>query len=281
MKIKKIIAGDIAYWDGSAVQCVSKTAWNSSLGTPVGVVVIPSGMLPDGKARILSLNVVDSNGNAVSYLEAMNWNSSVKSALTWGDYNIDTPLTNYTKVPITDNNDITTIDINHGDYLPSDNFSGGIQSFVDPKAKYSQSKPINLIPSPYLGDDTTQNPAYCEIISDNNALSDFNGLSNTQTLIGLESDYEPANACYNYKDGISNLQWYLPAAGELGFMMVRLKEINDTLNMLGATSIFTHSDFWSSTEHCFRYAYYLYTYNGTVHYKHKHNLGYVRPFAVV
>ena len=36
-----LMAGDIAYWDGSAVQLVSKTVWNASLGTPVGVVVIP------------------------------------------------------------------------------------------------------------------------------------------------------------------------------------------------------------------------------------------------
>ena len=45
-----VIAGDIAYWDGSKVKTVSQENWDNSLGIPVGIVVIPAGFAPDGKA---------------------------------------------------------------------------------------------------------------------------------------------------------------------------------------------------------------------------------------
>jgi hypothetical protein len=264
------IAGDIAYWDGSAVQIVSKTAWNSNLGTPIGVVVIPPNMLPDGKARILSLKAVDSNGNAIDS----------HSSMDWSNVSVNTSLTDYNKVPTTDNSGSTTTGSNSYGYLPSDNFSG-TQSFVDPKAKYKQSS--YLIPSPYLGDDNTLNPAYCKEISGyNNALSDFNGLSNTQTLVGLGTDYIPANACWNYNDGVSNLQWYLPAIGELGFLLVRLKEINDTLSMLGGISVSMYKTYWSSSEYNIsNYAYVSSFYDGQMYTNAKGASHYVCPFVAV
>ena len=265
--------GDIAYWDGSTVQIVSKTAWNASLGTPIGVVVIPSGMLPDRKCRILSLQAVNSNGNAVSS----------HSGMKWGPTSTDTPLTTYTKIPITDNNGSTTTGSNLDGLIPSDIFKGE-QSFVDSKVFYYEgyNSDRDLIPSPYLGDDNTLNPAYCEVISGyNNALSDFNGLSNTQTLVSLGSDYIAANAAWNYSDGASNLQWYLPAMGELGFMMVRLKEINDTLSMLGGVSVPTYNQFWSSSEGPSNGTHILYIMNGIVNNYSRGNNAYVRPFVAV
>jgi hypothetical protein len=46
--------GDIAYWDGGEVKCVSKDRWKDSLGVPIGVVVIPSRI--DGESRIMPIN---------------------------------------------------------------------------------------------------------------------------------------------------------------------------------------------------------------------------------
>ena len=267
-----LVAGDIAYWDGSAVQLVSKTKWNASLGTPVGVVVIPSNMLPDGRARILTLKGVDSSGNAVDSLVGM----------TWGIRGTETVLTNYDRVPTTDNS--SNINNGSGDWgkLPSDNFSLD-QSFVDPKAKYAGGNVDDpLIASPYLGDDNTLNPAYYEAISGyNNALSDFNGLSNTQTLVSLGSNYVAANAAWKYKDGVSNLQWYLPAMGELGFMIVRRKEINNTLSMLGAISLPTNY-VWSSSEYSAYETWGPIIGSGKVDGTRKdYNAVHVRPFALI
>lgn len=259
---------DIAYWDGNNIRTIAKDKWSSSLGAPVGVVVIPEGLLPDGKARMIGLKPVDSNGNA----------SSSHVSMAWGGYGTDTSLTNYNRVPTTDNSGSTTIGSNSSGFLPSDNFTGA-QSFVDAKAKYL--KTFNLIPSPYLND-STMNPAYNDSsLGRTNALSDFNGLSNTQTLVGLGSDYVAANAAWNYSDGVSSTQWYLPAMGELGFLMPRFNAINAAITAVGGVAVDDNDSVWSSSEYSGGYAYNLYTYNGYVGSYSKDSTYYVRPFGVV
>ena len=261
------MAGDIAYWSNGSIKTTSLSSWSSSLGTPVGVVVIPSGFAPDGKVRIVGLKPADSNGNPS--------NSNV--GMTWGSTSVDTSLTNYDRVPTTDNAGSTSTGSNSQGYLPSDKFNGP-QSYVDPEAKYSQTS--NRIPSPYLGDEP--NPEYYKEISGyNNALSDFNGLSNTQTLVGLGADYEAANAAWKYKDGVSNLQWYLPGMGELGYLMPRFKLINASLIAVGGVTVDGGNDnyFWSSSEYSSGYSYGLYTGTGAMGAYGKGGGKYVRPFC--
>ena len=260
--IPPAMAGDVAYWDGSKVKTTPLSSWNTSLGTPVGVVVVPEGFAPDGKVRIIGLKPVDSNGNQ----------SSSHISMVWGATG-DTSLTNFTKVPTTDNAGSTSSGSNGYGYLPSDSFTGAT-SFVDPKAKYKGSTPYAV--SPYLGD--VPNPEYYKTISGNNALSDFNGLSNTQTLVGLGTGYTAANAAYKYNDGTSNLQWYLPAMGELGYIMPRFKEINNTITTLGGVAI-ASDYFWSSSEYSSYGAYYLNADSGNVSYYNKGSNTYVRPFS--
>lgn len=234
--------GDIAYWDGEIIKISPLSDYNNDLGTAVGVVVVPKDLLPDGKIRIVSLNPFDKYGNSV---DAYNKVSFYKNNL-----DTDTPLFNYDRVPITDNLGSTTTGSNGYGYLPSDNFNT-TQSFSDPKSYYGDKK--IYIPSPYLGDEL--NPNYIEPINGYNALTDFNGLSNTQTLLGLSTQYEAANGCYNYKDatnGTDKLQWYLPAMGELGFLITRFKLIEDSIKSLGYMG-FPSSEggryaFWSSSE---------------------------------
>lgn len=263
------LAGDVAYWDGSKVKTTPYSKWNTSLGTPVGVVVVPEGFAPDGKIRIISLNYVDASGNTSTSSYTMKWNLR----------RVDTSLTNFDRVPTTDNNGSTSTGSNYEGYLPSDNFTGAT-SFVDPKAKYKDTS--NLIPSPYLGD--VPNPEYYkEILSGTtniNALSDFNGLSNTQTLVGLGEDYVAANACWKYKDGASNLQWYLPAIGELGYLAPRLKEVNNVIKALGGADA-DRSYFWSSSESSHINAYRLNFLQCRVFYSWKSDAGDVRPFAIL
>lgn len=263
-----ILAGDVAYWDGSSVKTTPLSKYNTSLGTPVGVVVVPEGFAPDGKPRIISLKYVDASGNT----------STSSNSMKWSNVKVDTSLTNYNRVPTTDNAGSTSNGSNSYGYLPSDNFTGAM-SYVDSKAKYNQTR--NLIPSPYLGDDKTLNPEYCEAISGyNNALSDFNGLSNTETLVGLGADYVAANAAYKYNDGVSNLQWYLPAMGELGYLMPRFKEINSVITALGGVAVASYG-FWSSSEYSSYGVYNLYTGNGSVNYYGKDYYNYVRPFSIL
>ena len=261
------LAGDVAYWDGSSVKTTPLSKWDGSMGTPIGVVVVPEGFAPDGKPRIVSLLYVDASGNTSTSYKTMKW-SNVK---------VDTRLTNFNRVPTTDNNGSTSTGSNSNGYLPSDNFTGAT-SFVDTKAKYSKTS--KLIPSPYLGD--VPNPEYNKEISGyNNALSDFNGLSNTKTLVGLGSDYEAANACWKYKDGASNLQWYLPAMGELGYLMPRFNEINSVITALGGVAVNGSNCFWSSSEYSSNYAYLLNTEYGFVNDSGKNYTYGVRPFSIL
>lgn len=266
-------AGDVAYWDGSKVKTTPLSSWSTSLGTPVGVVVVPTGFAPDGKARIVSLLYVHENGIT----------STSSKGIIWATTNTDTSLTNFTKVPITDNSDSTSTGSSSYGYLPLDKNAvppplTGVTSFVDPKAKYKST--IDFIPSPYLGD--IPNPEYYKELDGNNALSDFNGLSNTQTLVGLGTGYTAANAAWKYKDGASNLQWYLPGIGELGFLAPRLNEINSAITALGGVAVDKYGYFWSSSEYSSDEAYDLSFQFAVVNYYYKDNDSfYVRPFATI
>ena len=253
-------AGDIVYYKDGSLKTVKYTNWKTELGTPVGVITIPEGFAPDGKARMVALSGQTSKV----------WCPS--SAYT------DTSLTNYTKVPTTDNAGATTTGSAGSAYLPSDKFTGAT-SYVDSVAKYNGSTP--MIPSPYAGD--AANPAYyAEISGYNNALSDFSGLENTKTLVELDSaNYQAANHCWTYSDGVSTTQWYLPAMGELGYMMPRFNEINAGLAAVSAVQLDSSNYYWSSSEYSSSYAYDVYAGNGRVSSLSKDNGYYARPWAVV
>lgn len=257
----QVLVGDVAYWDGSSVKTTPLSEWNTSLGTPIGVVVVPKGFAPDGRPRIISLKFA----------------SGDESYVMWGVFDEETSLTNFNRVPITDNSSSTSTDSGSYGHLPSDIYTGSV-SFVDPKAKYSKTS--NLTPSPYLGD--VPNPEYSKEISGyNNALSDFNGLSNTDTLVALGSVYEAANIAYKYDDEASNLKWYLPAMGELGYLMPRFNEIDNVITALDGEPL-AIDGYWSSSEYNSRGAYCLNIYNGGYVSKVDKSDAYlVRPFSIL
>ena len=225
-------AGDIAYWDGKKVKVCSYDLWDSSLGTPVGVVVIPKGFAPDGKTRIVSLYGVDKDGNT---------STGETRYIQWAPNSEDTPVPNYNRVPLTDNQGSTTTSSDISGNLPTDYSIHSIypRSYTDNNSNYLNT--TNMIPSPYICDingNESPNPEYYkEIEGYSNCFSDFNGLENTQILVNLGSGYTAANSCWKYNDGVSNLQWYLPAAGELGYMVPRCKVIDNTLINLNKTRL--------------------------------------------
>ena len=237
--------GDVAYYDGTPViKYISIDKWNTSLGNPIGVVVIPGKMLPDQRARIVSLFSVDNNGNKSTNLAAPKM-----SIDAYADIELD--AIKYGAVPITDNTTSESKSYSpvYGT-LPTDKTST-IVSVVDPYAYYDSSDNGRYAPSPYKGNNYTLNKDYCKVITDesgnriNNALSDFNGLSNTKNC-----NRTPFEAAWNYNDGYSNKQWYLPSAGEIGFLGVRLNQINEIVKQLGGVSmIYNYTTFWTSTYH--------------------------------
>lgn len=232
--------GDIVYMSNGSLKFKSPSQWDNSLGTPVGIIMIEEGYAPDGKIRILSLNVLDGH----------KWGPSEESPF---DPPINSPLPDYEEIVLYSNNG-DEHGVGEGSIMPSDIFTG-IQSYSDPLAFYIDYADLTYgaVPSPYFNGKL--HPAYTKVTEWGNALSDFNGLSNTQTLVNAGSEYEAANACLNYKDAAnSNLQWYLPAMGELCFLMARLGAIDNSLKIIGKNPILGEDDFrslWSSTEQNF------------------------------
>lgn len=255
---------DIAYWDGSSVKTTSKESWDSSLGTPIGVVVIASGVVPDGHARIVSLESITNN--------------------VWGYKTGDTGLSYYyTNIPIIDDTGTIT-EYKQNGYIPSDKQTGQT-SYTDPYAKYVDYPLYSrLIPSPYLSNGTA-NPDYYRNakISPNSyktVVGDLDGLNNTQDL--LKRDYsDAALKAWEYSDGASDIQWYLPAAGELGFLITRVVAINEILNMIGATPIKVAEKFWSSTEYSGEQAYRVDNTDGQIYSYDKEKSAKIRPFALI
>ena len=78
------------------------------------------------------------------------------------------------------------------------------------------------------------------------ALFDLNGYQNTGIIRAThDASYFPAAWCVDYEHG-----WYLPAAGQLRWMVSYFTEINQSLAVVGG-SLFVHDLprwFWSSTE---------------------------------
>ena len=224
---------------------VAADEWSDYLGTQVGVIVIPQGILPDGKARIVGIKGVDSAGTLSDTEVTMPWEDSRLTIDVEG-------LTNYINVPIVDpeTNEITGRNSTNGERdpsLPSDRFSTTQNPFDFGTAWYLSP----YAPSPYK--DGALNPAYCAMEYTGgtiaNCLSDFSGLENTQILCQSADTYVAANAAHLYKafDG-DTLEWYLPAMGELGFVMPRFNAIKKALNSVGGVALGSYFTFWSSSE---------------------------------
>ena len=274
-----ISAGMICYADSNnKLKFCTVEDWNNELGTAQGVtaqgvVVVPSSHTPDGTARIMCIKGITSAGTE----------SSRDIDMVWGPTG-DTSLPNMDKVPTWDNTIGGTIGNNSIGYFPSDSNNGhftGETCATDSLTKYAGRTPY--IPSPYL-EDGSQNPAYINTVEATtaNCLSDFDGKGNTSVLVGLGSDYVAANACNAYSTeaiGVGN--WYLPAMGELGYIMPRFNEIQSALQKVGGVQLYSSYTYWSSTESSSSSARCVDTLYGYVGNNSKSNPCYVRAFASV
>lgn len=224
---------------------------------PIGVEVVPAehDVYGTGQAGIMSLVFMNcSNPEAGS--------TSVKN-MRWGGSSIDTSLPNLNKVNLVDG---TTAD---SGYLSSDQFTG--TTSLDGVSKYWTSG--NFAPSPYNADGSRNEAYYTTAYSTANALSDFDGVGNTAVLTGLatadidwktastitnssDAGYYPAACCcWRYHtSGTSQGQWYLPAAGELGYVVNRISAINEAINKINSvyfpfiSVVSGFPNLWSSSE---------------------------------
>ena len=274
--------GDIAYVDSSSeMKYCSPDEWESSLGTPVGVVAIPANFLPDSpEMRLIAIYGVDSAGTR---------NETGQTFSKWcsaNTYDIsDIPeLDNYDDDGPCLDVDSNTITGSNGNYLCTDKFSTQLNPYDTGYGWYTTG--TSIAPSPYKEDgsfneqfiDNTYFPTDTGLL---NPLTDFNGKENTDILVGLGTAYTAANASRKYKayDG-DTLEWYLPSAGELAVYMHDVNKINAAIAKAGGVKL-GGIIYWSSSEADGNNAMRLNTSRGDLGLNDKRNNNYVRPFALI
>ena len=291
--------GNYYYSDGT---------YSSSLNsdkTPIGICVIPPNFVPDGKARVMSLKNMS--------VKTPEQGTTNDESIAWGQYGVDTKLPNLGQVAYggTDTTALSTVvGLKNNAYLPSDrdDWKSKLSYSGDTSTHYLYSDEDGHAINPYLttGGTLEFNTEYIKTDSPSssaNCLSDLNGVSNTDILCSLhtaQANWETASAitnnpsqgyspaavcCRRYAPSESTKgKWYLPAMGELGFIMPRFKLINEKLSKLDtsvAVQLSRNDYYWSSSECYSDYARYLRTFNGYVNYYGKRNNILVRAFLLV
>ena len=287
------VACDLCFYDkqNDKVIIVSGKDWSietypADRYTPIGVVVVPGihNVYGDGSCGVMSLKEMDYNSPDSGSTSYQN--------IYWGGYGDDISLPDLNQVPTGNtSNGIPTDQTSKPSKvcLPSDKFSG-TQCAHDRDAYYYSSP---YIPSPYLTDGS-RNHGYYQTSSPSsaaNALADFDGIGNSQVLWDLATSqsswktassiinnsgsgyYPAACCCWRYHtEGTSQGDWYLPAFGELGYIMPPFNKINDAIGKMrtaygssvGVKLGGLTNGYWSSTEYSSNYARYVYTSYGYV-----------------
>lgn len=268
----------------------------AELYEPIGVVVIPGhhGVLKDENGR---------NQCGVVSIVAMNNSTPTiggnNTTMYWGNPNIDIPtLINYTRVASTEDNvsNVATGLYGHYGFIP-------IQTSINGKPT-RDSKPYS--PSPYIGNDYKSggyNSTYGTTEYDDsnylNVLADFDGRGNTDKILAQRgykdyntwkpesnsrADYCAASCCDMFSTiGTEQGDWYLPAAGELGYIIPKLCDINYTISKLNNTyrvgvELGVSNYYFSSSEYSSIHAYRVSTSNGNVGNYSKEGSSRVRAF---
>ena len=245
--------------------------------TPIGVVVVPASHTDDGTARVISLVSMD-------YNNPDNGNTDGHVGMLWGGYNSDiSTLPNLTRQPYisTDYRNISGEQqllgwTGTGHYLVSDYFNTYPNPY-DEGTYYrtgTTSSGGHAIPSPYLTGGG-KNEIYHNTSNTGNILADMDGKGNTEKILavdnGRSTDWQTAvtitntgdnsrihpsaQCCWRYHTvGTQQGDWYLPSAGELGYLASRWKAINNSIDKLvssGFVALVLPVSYrcWSSTEY--------------------------------
>ena len=245
IKASESVAGDICLYNKKTQKliivkqemCDLKT-YPSDLYKPIGVVFIPGShnVYGDGSCGVMSLKYT----NVLACWGMVGRNTNLP------DFDEIATIYRYDTVQCSQSG-------NHGGDLPSDSLYKYNNPFdTDTFYNYDNEDTYHS-PSPYNNDDT-RNPEYYKTSSPSsiyNCLSDFDGRGNTDIILALRgekdynswepeytNDYPAFSYCDMYKtSGTKQGDWYLPAMGELGYMFVKLKTLNNVLTNIISTKM--------------------------------------------
>lgn len=268
---------------------------------PIGIVVVPGthNVYGDGSCGVMSLKPMSCDTPSTGGTSRPG--STSKQNMYWGGYGDDILLPNLDQVPTGNTSNGIPTGQTSDAYLPSDKFIG-TQCAHDTDAYYYFSA-SSYTPSPYLTDGS-RNSGYYQTTSpssSNNALADFDGKGNTQKIIvqrgtkdynswtpdrSTDADYPAASCCdMFYTEGTQQGDWYLPACGELGYIMPPFNKINftiDRINVIYGSSVGVkfNDDYihWSSTEYSSNQARIVRIDSGSVSNGNKNFPNHVRAF---
>ena len=158
-------------------------------------------------------------------------------------------------------------------YLPSDSKGeNGLNNWTNTNPSNSNehfcysNTSYRYMCSPYK-QDGSKDERYFSTSNTGNVFADFDGRSNTDKIIAergskdysswtpstsSQSDYPAASCCDMFSTvGTNQGDWYLPAAGELGYAVARMQAIQNSMQALvtkGYTAgSLSNSIYWSST----------------------------------
>lgn len=269
------VVGDIVIKANNTITFINPSNWGdvNDQWEAVGIVGIESRNTPDGTVRILSLDYMDYNNPTTG-------NSGTGVYMYWGADGDITGLNNKTQVPCMSTSSDSTLTENvqravSYSRIPTDYFN--VEESAVEGYKYTTISDGLYHPSMYLENGTINPDAIATTgiipgtsteFTINNASADFDGLNNTSKIMSSctvntptntydTGNYPAAQCCSLYNKG--NLQWYLPASGELACIISNFKKINTSRVTVGYSN-YSYSSyyFWSSTLHSSAYARYVY-----------------------
>jgi hypothetical protein len=235
--------GWIAYNNNGITEYYNpKSADASSLtaGNIIGIVVIEAAHTGDGTVRVVSLDYMDYNNPTTG--------STTSVSMYWGGYGSLVPNLDAINKAVYYVDGTTTTALGTGKFPTDYNYQPDHICITDPQAWYTYAPSYygyKDILSPYAIDggrnfDYFNTPGsilsqgLCGAENTDKIMADVTHTGDIQNESG--AGYHPAaECCRAYKDG----SWYLPSQAELGYLCVRLKEIEFARTTLGRDSLTT------------------------------------------
>ena len=160
-------------------------------------------------------------------------------------------------------------------------FEKTVENPYDPETYWYYNNGNPNIASPYLyvnGEYVFNEGVYNGCVDNQvSMLSDMDGLANT-TIIN-DSDHPAAQYCTAYStNGTTQGDWYLPAIGEVAFILARFDTIQNAISKVSGNPFGNSEAFWSSTQYSVQEAQIASSMQGSIERDYKTSNCYVIPF---